>query len=70
MTASRVERAGPEDEEDAREFVRALARTGRITEDTSLDSSALYREGKSHVVRREADGVRRLRRAWVAGEVR
>lgn len=70
VTASRVERAGPEDEEDAREFVRALARTGRISEDTSLDSSALYREGKSHVVRREADGVRRLRRAWVAGEAR
>ncbi|HEX9150265.1 MAG TPA: hypothetical protein VF958_13985 [Thermoanaerobaculia bacterium] len=67
VTASRVERAGPEDEEDAREFVRALARTGRIAEDASLDSSALYREGKSHVVRREADGVRRLRRAWVAG---
>lgn len=68
VTASRVERAGPEDEEDAREFVRALARTGRIAaEDGPLDSPALYREGKSHVVRREADGVRRLRRVWVSG---
>jgi hypothetical protein len=70
VTASRVELAGREEEEDAREFVRTLARTERIApEATTADPARLYREGKSHFVVRERDGVRRLRRAWfqVAG---
>src|SRR5688572_1805894 len=67
--ASRVERAGTEDEEDAREFVRTLARRGRIAGDDapSVAAPALYREGKSHFVARERDGVRRVRRAWFSG---
>jgi hypothetical protein len=67
VTASRIETAGPEDEEDAREFVRTLARNGRIAADGEIDSARLYREGQSHFVTRERDGVRRLRRAWVDG---
>jgi hypothetical protein len=67
VTASRIEAAGPEDEEDAREFVRTLARNGRIAADGKIDSARLYREGQSHFVTRERDGVRRLRRAWVDG---
>jgi hypothetical protein len=65
VTAARVERAGPEEEEDAREFVRALARASRIAaEDEEHDPARLYRAGKSHFVVRENDGVRRLRRSW------
>jgi hypothetical protein len=68
VTASRIERAGPEEEEDAREFVRSLARAGRIAgEETAPDPESLFREGKSHFVTKEADGVRRLRRAWLSG---
>ncbi|MDQ5858401.1 MAG: hypothetical protein M3542_09030 [Acidobacteriota bacterium] len=69
VTASQVERAGSDEEEDAREFVRTLARRGRIAGDEASpsDSPVLYREGKSHVVARERDGVRRLRRAWISG---
>ncbi|MDQ5857941.1 MAG: hypothetical protein M3542_06645, partial [Acidobacteriota bacterium] len=67
--ASQVERAGSEEEEDAREFVRTLARRGRIAGDEAPppDAPVLYREGKSHVVARERDGVRRVRRAWISG---
>jgi hypothetical protein len=58
--------AGDEDEEDARAWVRFLARTNRIAPSSErLDSMALFREGKSHGVVLEEDGVRRLRRAWV-----
>ena len=69
VTASQVERAGNDDEEDAREFVRTLARLGRIAGDDapSVDAPVLYREGKSHFVARERDGVRRVRRAWISG---
>ena len=68
VTASRIERAGAEDEEDAREFVRTLARAGRIAADEApRDPALLYREGKSHFVAQESDGVRRLRRAWHDG---
>ncbi len=69
VTAARVETARPEDEEDAREFVRTLARLDRIAPDGDAppDSARLYKEGKSHFVSRERDGVRRLRRAWVEG---
>jgi hypothetical protein len=68
VTASRIERAGEEEEEDAREFVRTLARAGRIAgEEAARDPTTLYRDGKSHFVARESDGVRRLRRAWHDG---
>jgi hypothetical protein len=69
VAASRVETAGPEEEEDAREFVRTLARGERIAADDESppDVARLYREGKSHFVARENDGVRRVRRAWISG---
>jgi hypothetical protein len=68
VTAASVESAGPEEEEDAREFVRTLARLDRIAtdDDAALDTARMYKEGKSHFVSLERDGVRRLRRAWVA----
>jgi len=68
VTAARVESAGPEEEEDAREFVRTLARLDRIAadDDAASDTARMYKEGKSHFVSLERDGVRRLRRAWVA----
>jgi len=69
VTASQVERAGGDEEEDAREFVRTLARRGRIAGDGASppDAPYLYREGRSHFVARERDGVRRLRRVWISG---
>ena len=69
VTASTVVRAGDDEEEDAREFVRTLARRERIAGDdaASADGPALFREGRSHYVARERDGVRRLRRAWISG---
>ncbi|HVE66672.1 MAG TPA: hypothetical protein VNC59_08825, partial [Thermoanaerobaculia bacterium] len=69
VTASHVLRADVEDEEDAREFVRTLARRGRIAGEAapSVNASELHRGGKSHFVARERDGVRRLRRAWFSG---
>ena len=68
VTASRVEHAGDDEEEDAREFVRTLARRGRIADGAArTDASTLFREGRSHFVARERDGVRRLRRAWISG---
>ncbi|HSB35687.1 MAG TPA: hypothetical protein VLH41_02350 [Thermoanaerobaculia bacterium] len=68
LRASRVHRAGDRDEEDARAFVRHLARMRRIAEtaDALPESEPLAREGKSHAVVREADGVRRLRRVWIS----
>jgi hypothetical protein len=68
VTAARVESAGLEEEEDAREFVRTLARLDRIAadDDAASDTARMYKEGKSHFVSLERDGVRRLRRAWVA----
>jgi len=68
VAASRIDTAGPDEEEDAREFVRALARGDRIAADDGgpPDTARLYREGKTHFVIREGDGVRRVRRAWIA----
>ncbi len=68
VAASHVESAGPDEEEDAREFVRTLARRDRIAEndESPPDVARLYREGRSHFVRRESDGVRRVRRAWIS----
>jgi hypothetical protein len=68
VSASRVEIAGMEEEEDAREFVRTLARTDRIADaaDAPPDIARLYGDGRSHYVARESDGVRRVRRAWIS----
>jgi hypothetical protein len=68
LRASRVHRAGARDEEDARAFVRFLARRRRIadTSDGQPDTRALVREGHTHAVVRGPDGIRRLRRAWIA----
>ena len=70
LAASRVHRAGEGDADDARAFVRFLARRGRIAPAVSARSTAaeLARAGHSHEVVLEADGVRRLRRAWIAGK--
>lgn len=70
LSASRVHRAGEDDADDARAFVRFLARRGRIapTARAASNSVELVRSGHSHEVVLEADGVRRLRRAWIAGK--
>jgi hypothetical protein len=70
LAASRVHRAGEGDVDDARAFVRFLARRGRIAPAVSTRSTSLQlaRTGHSHEVVLEADGVRRLRRAWIAGK--
>jgi hypothetical protein len=67
-TASRVYRSGDGDERDAREFVRRLASAGRIADAGRVlpDARSLIPQGKTHVVLEEEDGVRRVRRAWVA----
>ena len=71
LRASRIYGAGPDDEEDARAFVRHLARMRRIAETTDRfpDSRPLALERKTHAVVREEDGVRRLRRVWISKEV-
>ncbi len=68
LTASRMHPASDLDEEDARAFVRFLARRNRIAPSAGgpPDSSRLARDGKSHAVIRDPDGVARLRRIWIA----
>ena len=68
LSASRVHNAGEDDADDARAFVRFLARRGRIAPATSAPrtSAELARAGHTHEVVLEEDGVRRLRRAWIA----
>ncbi|HTR03546.1 MAG TPA: hypothetical protein VMN82_10160 [Thermoanaerobaculia bacterium] len=67
LRASRVRPADDGDAEDARAFVRFLARRRRIADASAApDSVALARARKSHAVVRDADGVRRLRRVWIA----
>jgi len=69
LEASRVHPAGDRDAEDARAFVRFLARGQRIADAGALpDTLSLARKGKSHAVIREPDGARRLRRIWIAGK--
>jgi len=66
VTASAIYPARDEDEEDARVWVRFLAARGAIAaEGQASDPPALFRQGKSHAVVLEEDGVRRLRRVWV-----
>jgi len=68
LRASRVHRAGAPDEEDARAFVRFLARQNRIAGESGADPdpAALVRDGHSHAVVRGPDGIRRLRRVWIS----
>ena len=68
LAASRVHRADDRDANDARAFVRFLARRRRIAQIRSppSDSQQLARAGHSHAVVLESDGVRRLRRVWIA----
>lgn len=68
LLASRVHPAASRDEEDAKAFVRFLARRGRIAgeDEDAADSIRLALERKSHAVVREPDGIRRLRRVWIA----
>jgi hypothetical protein len=70
LTASRVRVAEDRDEEDARAFVRHLARLGRIADSSARrpDSVALAKSRRTHAVVREADGIRRLRRIWISGK--
>jgi hypothetical protein len=70
LRASRTHPAGDRDEEDARAFVRFLERQRRIASDAedASDSERLARERKSHAVVRGPDGVRRLRRIWIAAK--
>ncbi|HEY3203877.1 MAG TPA: hypothetical protein VGL03_09475 [Thermoanaerobaculia bacterium] len=69
LTASRVHRAEDTDEEDARAFVRFLVRRDQIAAESERppESERLAFERKTHAVVREDDGVRRLRRVWIAG---
>ena len=68
LRASRVHRAGAPDEEDARAFVRFLARLDRIADagDAEPDSRSFAKAGKTHAVVRGPDGIRRVRRVWIA----
>ncbi len=68
LRASRVHRAEDRDAEDARAFVRFLARRNRIAElaERPPPARALAAAGKTHAVLREEDGMRRLRRVWIA----
>ena len=74
LLASRVHPAADRDEEDAKAFVRFLVRRRRIAGEDELagarawDSLRLVRERKSHAIVREPDGVRRLRRIWIASK--
>jgi hypothetical protein len=68
LEASRVHRADDAEEADARAFVRFLARRRRIAAESGRPPVAetLAREGMTHAVVREEDGVPRLRRIWIA----
>ncbi|HYX21462.1 MAG TPA: hypothetical protein VFA98_11515, partial [Thermoanaerobaculia bacterium] len=68
LRVSRVHPAEDRDVEDAKAFVRFLVRRRRIAEVAGFapDSLALARERKTHAVVRDPDGVRRLKRIWIA----
>ena len=70
LRASRVHPAEDRDVEDAKAFVRFLVRRRRIAEVAGFapDPVALARERKTHAVVRDPDGVRRLKRVWIARE--
>ena len=70
LRASRMHAASSRDAEDARAFVRFLARRRAIADEVEfrVATPRLVREGKSHAVVKEGDGVRRVRRVWIAEE--
>jgi len=70
LRASRMHAASSRDAEDARAFVRYLARRRAIADEVEfrVATPRLVREGKSHAVVKEGDGVRRVRRVWIAEE--
>jgi hypothetical protein len=70
LRASRVHPAAGRDEDDAKAFVRFLARRRRIAgeDEDAADSLRLALARKTHAVVREPDGVRRLRRVWIAAK--
>ncbi len=72
LRASRFHPASERDADDARAFVRFLARRRAIADETEGRAATrmLARDGKSHAVVREEDGIRRLRRVWIAEEER
>ncbi len=72
LRASRMHPASDRDAEDARAFVRFLARRRAIADEVEGRAATrrLAREGKSHAVVREDDGIRRVRRIWIAKEER
>lgn len=67
LRASRTHAATDADADDARAFVRHLARRRAIADDRESASATprLVRARKSHAVFIEEDGVRRLRRIWI-----
>ena len=72
LRASRMHAASSHDADDARAFVRFLARRRAIADEVEAGAPTprLVREGKSHAVIREDDGVRRVRRVWITKEGR
>lgn len=70
LRASRVHPVEDRDVEDAKAFVRFLVRRRRVAEVAGFapNSVALARERKTHAVVRDPDGVRRLKRIWIARE--
>jgi hypothetical protein len=67
LRASRMHAASARDADDARAFVRFLARRRAIADEVeaAVPTPRLVREGKSHAVVKEVDGVRRVRRMWI-----
>jgi hypothetical protein len=72
LRASRMQAASARDADDARAFVRFLARRRAIADEVeaAAPTTRLAREGKSHAVVREDDGIRRVRRIWIEEENR
>jgi hypothetical protein len=72
LRASRMHAATSRDADDARAFVRFLARRRAIADDVEAGAPTprLVREGKSHAVVKDDDGMRRVRRVWIAEEER
>jgi len=67
LTASAAYPAADRDGEDARAYVRFLAERDRIAQSEKAPNALeLFQQGKSYVVVPEEDGVRRLRRVWIA----
>ncbi len=72
LRASRMHPASDRDAEDARAFVRHLARRRAIADEVEGRAAIrrLAREARSHAIVREEDGIRRVRRVWIAEEDR